>query len=360
MRERKANESVEQFAIRTAWELGHFWNPDNPEGMNVRQEDLAKLSASDPVVIKALQSLSKINVTSYAESGLDVYGRLPEFDGILGPALKKMLESLSGRCPVPDYAPPEGVSFSFDDPWLQQVVEVMQSNRGLPDRMVANGNWPRCHNIGDAHCASVRVDESLMPAHVRRLFPQIITKVQKAYADIGLLFRFIAPDGRDYLNGEEWNSSINIKMSFVRSSSGWIGLAIVGQGQMCDDQIWCQYLASYQGGTTDADIITQWVTLIMHELGHNCGLSHSSGGVMNPSLITGLPGLWLISDPSTPLLKRKFSGVPVAIPGGPKPPVPPDKPDDLRTELNDIHFNLALQRAQVDWCVKQIRKRGVL
>jgi hypothetical protein len=63
------------------------------------------------------------------------------------------------------------------------------------------------------------------------------------------------------------------------------------------------------------------VTLIKHELGHNSGLGHSRGGVMNPSIINGLPVSWK-NDPSESQLRKWYGGEPV--PGG--NPLPPDTP----------------------------------
>ena len=36
---RLPNENVSQFAIRVAWETGHFWSPENPEGKGVKAAD---------------------------------------------------------------------------------------------------------------------------------------------------------------------------------------------------------------------------------------------------------------------------------------------------------------------------------
>lgn len=364
MSDRKTGESLEQYAIRTCWELGHFWGPDNPDGWNVRQSDLKSLKVSDPIVVQALRSMSEIDTIRYSKAVIKHHHRLPMFDGTLGPAMRELLEDPYGRCPIPDYAPPPGVVFAFDDPQLQQVVERMQDDTNVPDFLVRSGNWPRCHGVGDFHCANVQVDEANLPSHVRPLFKRILAKVQLAYRQVGLLFNFYDPQGTDYLTGKSLEANVNIKMSFVRSSAGWIGLAIVGKGQRCGDQIWCQFLSTYTGGRTDEDIITQWVTLILHELGHNCGLSHSRGGIMNPSLITGLLGYWALDDPSRPTLVDWFGGVLVPMQGddpAPDPPTPPTPiPADVQTQLNNMNLRLAVQEAWLGWCTDQIRKRGVL
>ena len=359
MTERKPDETLEQYAIRTVYEHGGFWNPDTPDGWNIRQSDLAKLKATDPVVVQAFISYAKANVVKYTEATLDVHGRRPMFDGTLGPAMEKMILDPEGRCPIPDYAPPRGVVFSFDDPAIQEVVTTMQSDNGMPS--LGTGNWPSCHNVGKYHCATVRVNPSGLPSFLQPLFVQVLTRVQKAYADVGLLFRFLNMNKVDILNGEELDTNINIEMSFVNSSSGWIGLAIVGNSQTCQSNIWCRFLATYKGGSSNESIITQWTTLIKHELGHNCGRSHTSGGVMNPSLVTGLPAEWTASDPTTSWLKSQFGGTPVPIPGdnGPDPgpnPDPPDPMPDWKIVAKELQLKNVVQDVQIQWLTEAVRK----
>ena len=59
------NESISQFAIRVAWQTGHFWSPDNPEGRNVTQDDLKLLQPDDPVVIAAMLSMSRMEAGAF-------------------------------------------------------------------------------------------------------------------------------------------------------------------------------------------------------------------------------------------------------------------------------------------------------
>lgn len=310
--------NMSQLAIRRAWETGHFWSPDNPEGLNVKESDLDKLSTSDPVVVAALISLSKVEARRFAKYSLEESGNVPEFDGRVTPAMEKLV--VAGRCPVPDYAPPEGVQFTFEDPYLQQVVERMQG----AEKAIGSGNWKGCHGIGNFHSAIIRVNPSGLPEFLRPVWSQVLTNVRQAYAEVGLLWSFVDKNGIDLLTGKPTEGNVQIDMSFVGSSSGWIGLAIVGQNESCNSSpIWCRFLNTYRGGSSEASIVTQWTTLLKHELGHNCGRNHTSGGVMNPSLVNGLPVSWVDSDPSTSWLKQQFGGVLVPIPGGgPETPTP--------------------------------------
>jgi hypothetical protein len=349
---RKHDETIQQFAIRTAWEYGHFWNPNNPDGLNVTQADLAKLQPTDPVVVDALISLSKMDAVRYTNACLDAHGRAPQFDGVLGPAMGAVLNS-EGRCPVPDYAPPLGTSFLYDDPALQQIAERMQQNLALP--ATGSGSWPNCHNVGNFHCCTVGLDTRLLPSFLKPVWTQVLTNVRQAYAGVGLLFKFIE-NGKDVLTGSSFNGVINTALSFVTSSSGWIGLAIVGQNERCNSTIWCRFLATYQGGSTSAAITTQWTTLVKHELGHNCGRGHTSGGVMNPSIVNNLPVEWTSSDPSTTWLKQQFGGVPVPIPGNPIPPLPPTPPGTtIEQRMREQEVLNAVQQATIQWCVNKIK-----
>lgn len=355
---RLPNESISQFAIRVAWQTGHFWSPDNVNGHNIRQEDLKLLKPEDPVVVAAMISMSRMEAGRYTQHVLDQHGRTPHFDGVIGPAIVSMVLEHNGRCPIPDYVPPPGTSYLYEDPDLQAVVERMQFQASMP--AFGTGNWKGCHTVDNFHCATVGVNTSGLPGFLNPVFLQVLKNVQLAYAGVGLLFRFIS-EGRDMLTGEELNLNINTEMSFVNSSDGWIGLAIVGTGETCGGKIWCKFLNTYRGGQDNSAIVTQWTTLIKHELGHNCGRSHTTGGVMNPSIVNNLPTEWVQSDPSTSWLKGQFGGVPVPIPGGgPTPnPDPPPGPggDVVERQIRQLQVDNAVQDASIQWCIKQIKDK---
>lgn len=352
---RLPNESVSQFAIRVAWETGHFWSPDNVNGHNIRQEDLKLLQPHDPVVVAAMISMSRMDAGLYTKHVLEHHGRVPHFDGQIGPAMLGMINDNNGRCPIPDYVPPPGTSFLYSDPDLQAVVERMQLESTLP--AFGSGNWKGCHQVGEFHCATVGVNQSGLPSFLKPVFLQVLRNVQRAYAGVGLLFIFVT-EGRDMLTGKPFDGHINTEMSFVPRSDGWIGLAIVGQGETCGGKIWCKFLNTYVGGNSEAAIVTQWTTLIKHELGHNCGRGHTTGGVMNPSIVNNLPTDWVDSDPSTPWLKGQFGGVPVPIPGGNPVPNPQPGPGGSTTDrqIRELQVANAVQDASIQWAINQIQK----
>jgi hypothetical protein len=348
---RKANETLEQYAIRTAWELGHFWNPNNPNGFNVTYDQLSSLNSTDQVVVDAMISMAKIDTTKFVDQAVKA-GVVADLDGnIHNPAIMGMV--ISGRCPVPDYVPPIGVSFNFDDPDLQLVVERMQQDQTL--EAIGVGNWKGCNNVGDFHCSVVKVDSSGLPSFLKPVFTEVLKRVQIAYAKVGLLFYFVNQESIDLLTGNEVDGRTNINMSFVNSSDGWIGLAIVGQQQTCSSNIWCKFLNTYKGGSNEESIKTQWTTLIKHELGHNCGKGHTNGGVMNPSIVNNLPSDWVDSDPSTSWLRNQFGGVPVPIPGGnPIPPTPPSDP--IQAQIDSLRVTNAIQTAQIEFLLRKYKE----
>lgn len=348
-----SGQTLSQRAIEVAWKTGHFWNPDNPEGQNLSQSDLPLLRPDDSVVVKAMISLSKMEAVRYSQFTLQHHNRLPDFDGVIGPAMEALITDPTGRCPIPDYVPPAGTSFLFTDPDLQKVVERMQRDAALP--AFGSGNWKGCHEVGNFHCAAISVDATGLPSFLKPVYLKVLQNVQTAYANVGLLFRFINKNGIDILTGAAFSGTINSDMSFVNNSSGWIGLAIIGQGETCGSKIWCKFLNTYQGGTSEAAITTQWTTLIKHELGHNCGRNHTSGGVMNPSIVNNLPVEWSDNDPSTSWLRGQFGGVPVPIIGQPPGPNPNPLPKTIEEQLEALRFKNITQDAAIAYLLHNAR-----
>lgn len=219
--------------------------------------------------LRSHQSLDA-NYEAFAEA---LHHRAINPDGECGPATQLVLDL--PRCGHPDYS-------AADD-----IAEA-----------VGSGNWKRCHGVGEYHSASIRVTNS-PPSFLAPLFDEVKKRTVDAYAEVGLLLHF---DGRN---------PRNIDFSFVGSSTGWIGLAIVSNNSTCSSSpIWCRYLSTYRGGSTNEAITTQWTTLVKHELGHNTGMGHTNGGVMNPSLINNLPTSWR-GDVAWNQLAQRFGGQPV-------------------------------------------------
>lgn len=269
---------TDQEIVSLLKETGHI---DRPFG---QQCDVGNFSCNHSlthgVVQRALASYQDFLISNLEPLCLCEHGRSAQCDGIIGPATRKLFEL--PRCGCHDYG------------------ESVQAAMGT-------GSWKACHNIGDFHAATVKVHKKGMPSFLESVFERIWDSAAASYEAIGL--RFIRVDSAE---------DANIEFSFVSRSSGWIGLAVVGNHETCDSTfLWCRYLAKYE----PSDIIGSWTELVMHELGHNAGLQHTRGGIMNPSIITGLKPTWK-GDPSESILNRYYGGEPVdgIIP----PPTPPE------------------------------------
>ncbi len=263
--------------IRLLWDTGHFRNPAVPETWNVQAEDLKSLRLGDAVVKAAAQSYQRFLAGALEPLAAKHHGRMPLMDGEVGPATAELFQL--ERCGCPDYA-------------------------AAVEEATGSGSWPAgCSpKFSHYHAISVSVSEQGMPAFLQPVFATVWANTDAAYAEIGL--KLIREDG---------NRGANIQIGFERLSGSTIGLAIVGRGQTCRTSIWAKFNPGYQ----PANVVREWTSLVKHELGHNMGLSHSQGGVMNPSIVTGLPVSWR-GDPSEPILARWFGGKPV--PSDPQAP----------------------------------------
>lgn len=268
----------------------------------------------DPLVVEAIKSYQVYHVgvlqPLVAAHHPERASATVHVDGAVGPAMEELFDT--ARCECEDYLHPD------KEPEVQAAV--------------GEGSWKRCHGIGNWHAAIVQVDEANMPPHWRQpyksttVFLEVLRRVQGMYDGVGLRFYFVNSQGIDYLTGEKVEGSVQTKLSFVTSSSGWIGLAIVPQTpQSCSSNpIWLRLLASFGRNFDIERLIRDLTSLLAHELGHNCSLGHQGGGqgVMSPYIVPNLPGTF-IGDPSQALLVRRFGGVAIPKEPDPEPPPPP-------------------------------------
>lgn len=222
---------------------------------------------TDPTIQKAIASYQDFMVVNLDPMAVYHHSRPLRCDGEIGPATTQLMQE--PRCGCYDYG-----------------SDVQAA--------VGTGSWKECHKIGEFHAATVYIRESGMASWLKPKFDEVWARNVAAYDELGL----------HWIRSE--NSNANIDFSFVSRSNGWIGLAIVGRGQSCGSQIWCRYLSTYK----PSNIVREWATLVMHELGHNAGLQHTRGGVMNPGIIRGLPASWK-GDPAESILKRYYGGEPI-------------------------------------------------
>jgi hypothetical protein len=266
--------------IPRLFELGHFNNPAHPTG--VTRDELATLKLHHAPVRTAIQSVQEFMALDVDRLALEEHGRIGIADGDIGPATAKLFEV--ERCGCPDY-----------------------SIEGAVAEEAGRGSWPvGCHReFPNNHAFALFIDKSGMPGYLRPHFDVAWLLCRQAYADIGIVFFEV-----------DSQSKANTVVTWQRGR-GWIGLAIVPRSPQCRDRIWAKFDNRYQ----PRDMVNQWARLLAHEFCHNMGLSHTRGGIMNPSIVSGpfTPTAWR-GDPSEPALTRFFGGQPVDLGiGDPKP-----------------------------------------
>lgn len=292
--------------LNTLWETGNFFSPEALGIVKISKADLPNLELDDKVVEAALRSYQDIMGIELNYASMRHHNRYAVIDGHVGPATEDVMVH-PRTCHVPDYEDPD-------------------TPEGAMRALGTSGNWKRCHNIGDFHAANVNITNQA-PAHVRPHLPEILRRVTEAYRQIGLQL-YWGGVGSPIQDGK---SGYQLTMTFVNSSSGWIGLAQVASNQSCSSQMWSRYLSTYMRTSSSAEsIIRQWVVLILHELGHNCGSGHTRGGIMNPSILS-LAGTW-VGDVAEAWFRTRYGGKPVPRPDTPDNPDTPPGPAGLQFE----------------------------
>lgn len=271
----------EQQIIERVDHFGHLRHPYGQD-QSVPIKDLNKLTVNSPEVRTAIESYQVMHALTLeqiiAKNNPQLTSASVRITGDVDGDTAELLGTQ--RCWTPDYDP--------------NVA-----------RAVGTGNWKRCHGVGEFHCATIKIITAI-PAQIAPFFDDMLENdVVEPYRQRGLWFK------RDQSIPD---AQANILVSFVKppSNDRWIGLAIVGNGLNCSSRIWAQFDKDYK----PANVRREWATLLKHEFGHNCGLGHSNGGVMNPYIIAGLPRLWPDSDPSTKLINQRYGGKPIPNVGG--------------------------------------------
>ena len=273
------------------FDLGHFRNPAKPTG--VTEADLPGLKLHETPVRIAFDSFRDSMGIDFDRLSNEQYGRQANTTAEIEEVTAKLFDV--ERCGYPDYS-----------------IEAANGS----------GSWPSgCHPAWkNNHAFSIQVNKSGMPSYLQPIFEQAFDLVRQAYANIGMVFV-----------REDNNDRANTLVTWQRGA-GWIGLAIVPRSPRCGERIWAKFDNRYQ----PSQLLDQWARLLAHELGHNMGMSHSRGGIMNPSIVGGpfTPTAWR-GDPSESILKRYFGGVPVNLGGTPAPPVDPTPPP---TGIKKLYF----------------------
>lgn len=266
--------------IHLLWRYGHFRNPAFLSTFGVQESDLPKLTLSHSVVRDAVRSYQDMLGLSLDRLTMNHHRRKAIHDGEIGPATMELFEL--PRCAMPDYGIGSGV----------------QSG---------NGSWPQpCQKAG----VTFSVNKASMPSSLSSRIDGVIAEVVAAYASVGLKLVQVPQIG---------SANINVKWRPLPGST--IGIAQFNN-RSCSNSVFCDLDTGYTGLMFE---------LLCHEMGHNCNLEHTRGGIMNPSVLDIEPHTWSKSDPSYSQLVRFFDGVPIPGPGpGPVPdpgPLPEPEPE---------------------------------
>lgn len=292
---------VSQEIIRELFQLGHFSNPSMPTGV-LRLVDLPKLTLASPEVqtaVKSYQSFMRPELERiYAMEKGHVNVAI---DGEVGP-LTAQLFTLD-RCACPDYQAAEEVEAATGNGSWAHSCDPQRPGVHTIRVFIDKEGMPR----SNTH-PTVRMPNFLEPVFESKVWPLVVA----AYRDVGV----------DFVRVDNW-AECQIDFGWKIPSgygSSTIGLAILpGSPQGCRSRGWGRLRETYNPN----DLANQTARLTAHELGHILRLQHTTGGIMNPSILSGpfTKRAWR-GDPSYGILARYFGGVPIDI-SNPEPPQPP-------------------------------------
>jgi hypothetical protein len=287
-----------------AHKRGRGWDPKYPN-----------LQTLDPTAVRKMdgdESDAKLLLKSLQESDVNFdvlvrkhYGpdREPKFDGDIGPATRELIEL--PRCPLPDFPPPPGARFYYEDPDLQAAVESMQAAAAF-----TGSYWRGCDpQRPDIHSCVIGIDIRQAPSNFLAHQEEILEARRACAAEIGVAVRFVInPQSMEGL--QQYQVYKNIP-------GGVIGMNYFPSSNSC---------GKIPNGSMDSGYNpSDWklhANLGTHESeGHGFGFNHTRGGIMNPSIVLVWPLSWK-NDPSWNVAERYYGGKP--IPGGPGPGPDPD------------------------------------
>lgn len=286
--------------LLAAWKRGRAWNPTYPNLLNVDEAAVKKMTGAEADAKLLVRSLQQSDA-NYDPLVLAWHQRLPNFDGEIGPATEALVTI--PRCPLPDFPPPPGLHFAYDDPGIQKAVESMQRAAAM-----GSGSWPSCDpERTGVNSLRVRINPARMPSTIAAYQEKALAAVVAAYAEMGCAVRYIMAATGD----------CEILKAFESLGGSVIGWNEFPQGDTCNQTIDGRLDTGY--APSDYRL---WANLECHETGHGVGAQHTRGSIMNPSILLVWPLTWR-GSPSESSFVRWFGGVPLTPPVPPLPPVHP-------------------------------------
>lgn len=307
---------TDQELLIEAYQRGAAWNPAYPSLANLDLGRIALMDGSERDAKDLIASRQQSDANMELLVRAFHAGRELQPDGDIGPATRALVEI--PRCPIPDFAPPPGASFHYDDPGLQRAVETQQQHA----EATGSGSWPApgCDGGTAHHSIVVRIDPANMPSTIKAYHVQALAEVSKAYAEIGIAVRYVLDS----------SSKCQIAKRFQGIPGGVIGWNEFPPSGTCNATIDGRLDTGYAPGNW-----LLWANLECHETGHGVGLQHTRGSIMNPSILLVDPLTW-VGTPSYSTLARYFGGKPIAGTPTPPPgpgPTPPSAPGSLKLPI---------------------------
>lgn len=291
------------------YRFGHAWNPAYP---NLRNVDLGRVrlmngeerDARD--MIASWQSLDA-NVAYLVTA---FHGRELEPDGVIGPASSAVMEMR--RCAMPDFPPPPEARFSYSDPEVQGAVESYQRYAQWK-QATGSGSWP----VGcdpqrtDVHSVVVGIDVSHASSSQQQIMDDVLRYVEETEAEIGQAVR--------HVRSGAVKPQHDVRFQSIAGSV--IGFAYFPTPDTCNQTVTARIDNTFNAR------LPVLAELLTHEYkGHSDGLSHTRGGIMNPSIGSPTVRASWRGDPAEAIKRRYFGGEPLVPPTPPPPPPPPPQP----------------------------------
>jgi hypothetical protein len=295
---------------RAKWlhQFGHAWNPAFPNLWNIDAGRAALMDGSESDYRDLVRSFQQLDA-NIAAMAAHYHGRPLIDDGDVGPATNAVFHFR--RCSMPDFAPPAGAAFHYEDPELQAAVESYQrfAEAGYTG---GSGSWPKgCDPAQpDVHSVVVRLDSSSASSHQKSILADVLRYVEETEAEMGQAVRHV-------VDGTYENPQHDVKFQFI--AGGVIGFAYFPDANTCRQTVTARIDNSFDAR------LPVLAELLTHEYkGHSDGLEHTRGGIMNPSIGSPTARASWKGDPHERTKTRYFGGV--AIPGPTPAPVPTPTP----------------------------------